>query len=102
MLNYPYKARLLTLIGFCVEAAELDMFDGPTIYSSIFLFRATEPFNQIFEFFGKPDMNFMMNLSSLPIFFGLMFMLAIFYKFLKKIAKIGYKTSFCRKIGMYA
>ena len=92
MLNYKYNPLMVILIGYCVQAAELDIFNGPTIYESIFEFKQTDPFNETFELFGMGDMNFMMNLASLPIWYSISVIYGIICKFILCLAKIGYKA----------
>ena len=101
MLNYKYRARMLLFISYCVQAAELDILQGQKIYEAVFDFKETDPFNEAFELFGTGDMNFMMNLSSLPLWFSLGILIGIYYKFMMCFAKIGYRSSCCRKTGIY-
>lgn len=102
MLEYKYNATILLLISYCVQAASIDLFNGPLIYDQLFLFRETGPFNPIFELFDIGDMNFMMNSASLPIIFILIVAAGILYKLLKKVAKKYYRFKIFRKIGMYS
>ena len=45
MISYPYGARMLVLIDYCVEAGEFDLFNGPLIYEELFTFKETTAFN---------------------------------------------------------
>ena len=57
----------MVFLGYCIEASNLDMFNGPYWYEKAFTFSETRPFNQIFELFGVDSMNYMMNSASIPI-----------------------------------
>ena len=45
MLNIKYSASLLLFLRYCIEAANLDIFNGPYWYAKIFTFSETRPFN---------------------------------------------------------
>ena len=38
MLNISYSASLLVFLSYCIEASNLDMFNGPYWYSQVFTF----------------------------------------------------------------
>ena len=70
----------------------MDLLNGPVWYEMIFDFRETEPLNPFFDLFGIGDMNFMMILASLPIWYSISVIYGIICKFILCLAKIGYKA----------
>jgi len=55
MINIVFPAQLVVFTGYCIEAAQLDLFQGPLVYKQIFNFRPTSAYNSIFELFGMED-----------------------------------------------
>ena len=100
MLNISYSASLILFLTYCIEASNLDMFNGPYWYAQVFTFAETRPFNQIFDLFGSEDMNFMMNSASLPILFAVLFFQWIFVKLNLWVTIKLYRFKLCRKYGM--
>ena len=71
MINVIYPGFLLVFIGYCVEAAEMDILSGSVWFEIWFNFRETEAYSQTFALFGMDNTNFMLLTSSLPLLFAL-------------------------------
>ena len=102
MISYPYGARMLVLIEYCVEAGEFDLFNGPLIYEELFTFKETTALNEMFELFGIDSMNTLKNSQSLFIIICIVILFGLSFMLVYQLAKMNYKIQCCRKIGIYA
>lgn len=101
MLNIVYPALLMYFYQIVVSIAEVDIFKGPEYYEKYFNFKQTPKFSLKFEFFGMGDMNFFMNLASIPICFCFIFVNYFIWKIISLISRMFYRFKIFRIIGMY-
>jgi len=78
----------------------MDVLDGYGIYSKLFVFRETDPLNDLFEMLDYSDKNFVLNSGS---YFVMMVLLLAYYivgYIINRLAVCFVKVKCCRKIGM--
>lgn len=98
-INLP--GIVLVFLQGCMLIAQFDLFDIWWALEDYIKVRATDPYNQHFEFFGIGDMNFLFNSGSFFPFILFFFLSQMMGAMAQLIARSYPRVKFCRKIGIW-
>lgn len=93
--------HLFIFLSICIQFAQMDIFDGQTLYEVYLILKETGPVNENFAFFGIENSNFILNSGSYFIILaGLVLYYATFWGINAVCVYFSYNT-YARKVGIF-
>ena len=100
LIRIPTPATTFRFFQGCATIAQMDVFDGSTLYATLFTFTDSNALNDSFLMLGICDKNFLLNSGSYFIIMSIIVGTNIFNWLANSIAKKCSKFRVCRRIGM--